>query len=625
MKTNISKRINRIIGNKEHFINVDNAEQKLDQQLNVLKQKAKNEAKNDVTPAKLSSIINNAGTDITKKTQKETEDKINVAVQRSQQKEKDFLSHHKKTAAFIKREKAKISLKEAEINKEINKEVSNISKDISIKERNVEISAKALAENLKKRAGVALNGPIQTTKNIEQDLIKANAKILEAKDYIGDTYKRYLVKKKRPDVILIGEIALVGLFIIVVLKLIPKLSSAKGPKYSLQSLLKASKLPIGQLTVAETNDTQTELLATETYKKYFELDPWSDENTGKDIVNFVNLIWPIVDIILRYVVPPLLLGYIIWFCIVYWPYVYAALVGWYKMIIAYGTDLLQGKFGCKWYIKMATGWSCTDVNFSDYFDPWKVRYIDIPVYYERLKYIRKYLWVKRAYYEVPYRKYIIRPSHIYKTKYRFAKMLYTTRAFDVLLKTMLGIDRAIVQMPRDSLLDLLKDKEDVLPALFIKVKQAKAQINNKKYPSINPHGETCMCPPSKGPLSQLRKLKGGITKMVDNVNKIYARYTSKIKSEKTRLSQEETRLSQEKTKLETVDHNAINELEEGFSTILHHRKANSIDIVSIMVILFIFIIGMVLFFKYNTNSLTFKNAQKYYYIGVILLVLFILL
>jgi hypothetical protein len=134
-----------------------------------------------------------------------------------------------------------------------------------------------------------------------------------------------------------------------------------------------------------------------------------------------------------------------------------------------------------------------------------------------------------------------------------------------------------------------------------------------------------MCPPSKGPLSQLRKLKGGITKMVDNVNKIYARYTSKIKSEKTRLSQEETRLSQEKTKLETVDHNAINELEEGFSTILHHRKANSIDIVSIMVILFIFIIGMVLFFKYNTNSLTFKNAQKYYYIGVILLVLFILL
>ena len=554
---------------------------------------------------------------------------------------KEFSKHFKKKPStihkniFIEHEKAaiknKINIKEADLKKKINIKEADLKKKINIKEQHAKTATKLLGQKIKTHAETTLDVPIQKSKIAAKKIIIANAKINSAKDYTGDTYKRYLVKQTRPDVVLIGEIFLVGLFIAAACNIIPKISSAKGPKYSLEMLLKASKLPIGQLTVAETNDTQTELLATETFKKYFEFDPFSDENSGKDVVNFVNLMWPLITLIIRVVIPPLLLGYIIWFVVVYWTYVYAAIKGWFKMMIEYGSDMMQGKFGCKWYIKMATGWGCNDVNYADYYDPWKVKYIDIPIYYERMKYIRKFLWVKRAYYEVPYRKYIIRPKHIYKTKYRFAKMLYTTRAFDVLLKTMLGVDRALVQMPRDRLLDLLKGKEYLMPALFAKVKQAKSQINNKKYPSINSKGKPCMCPASHGPLSKLKKIQGDAVQMADKVNKIYSKYTTKLHDETKQIQSEsaaiKAKASELKAKAAEVK-NAANDIDnlEGFGNLFCINNNNNNNIIAIIILaVFAFSIIFGLFIMYNNYNITLAKGLKYYYIGVILLVLFILL
>jgi hypothetical protein len=476
-----------------------------------------------------------------------------------------------------------------------------------------------MGETLIKNEGIKLKSKLPSMNEVENDALIAAAKINNIKGGITNKYQQYLSTKTRPDIVLISELVILGVFIAVALKVIPKLTSANEPRYSVQSLIKASNMPIGKLSVAETNNVQTELLAISNFKKYFASDPFSDENSGKNVINFVNLIWPLLAFALQWIIPPFIFGYIIWFIVVYWQYVFAAFKGWLKMMFAYATDLFEGKFGCKWYVAMATGWGCNDVNFADYYDPWKNTYIDIPVYYERMKYIRKFLWVKRAYYEVPYRKYIIRPKHIYYNKYRFAKMLYTTRAVDVLLLKLLGIDRAIVQMPRDALLDLLKDKEDVVPILYAKVKQAKSQVDNKNYPSINKKGKPCMCPASKGPLSQIKKVKGTAVKMSDKVSKIYSRYNNAIKTEEAKLQKSAT----DKTDMINKADSVIKELDsEGFENMATCRMKNDIDLNSILFIIIFAIITIILIFIYDNNK---SNRIKYYYIGVILLVLFILL
>lgn len=467
----------------------------------------------------------------------------------------------------------------------ISKKIDNLIKCYYAKNEHINNTKENFEAGITRITKEGINKITDISKQAVSGIVEAQDQLLNAKGIIQNTVKRYTLNSSRPDMVLIVEIVCIILFLLIGLKIIPMLTSSNNPNFSIAGLMKATQMKVGDLSVAETNATQTELLAIDKYQEYFAFDPFSDDNSGKKIVDFVNLIWPVIDIILRYTVPPFILGYIIWFIIVYWPYVYAALKGWFKMIIAYGTDLLQGKFGCKWYIKMATGWHCEDVNFSDYFDPWKVRYIDIPMYYERMKYIRKYLWVKRAYYEVPYRKYIIRPRHIYKTKYRFTKMLYTHRAFDVLLKKLLNVNRLLVELPRDRLLDLLKDAKPILPSLYIKLRQAQSQIDGKKYPGVDKNGKMCMCPANNKIASKIQTIKGPVSSVANKINKIYSKYTTSSNT-------------------------------ESFTN--NNNKYNYIIISILISILILFVATQKTYLKILNKYI------KHYYVGMILLVLFIL-
>ena len=384
----------------------------------------------------------------------------------------------------------------------------------------------------------------------------------------------------RPDIALLVELVAFAVFIIIGFKVLPFITPVKNPGFTEDEYKKASDKPTTEFSISELANVQLEIKSMEDFQKHFEFKPHSPDNMG--LIELIKscVIIPVLGFIIIFIVPPFICAYILWFIITYWPYVFAAVIGWIKMLYSYFTDLLQGNFGCKWYIKMATGWGCYDVNFMDYFNQWKSVYIDQPVYYERLKYIRKYLWVKRMYYEIPYRKYIVLPTHKYKTKLEYAKKLYINRAFEVLLKKLLFVNKYVYEMPRDYVLDNLRHKEKKAAALFGKIQQTKSQINGKKYMAVDKDGKQCMCPAKIGPLSKLKKIVDtDILKVVDKVNKIHDRYN--------------------------------NDESEGFTSMNMNNDNNTSSYLMylFLALLLLFIIG----------NLTLKNFTKYCYHNIIII------
>ena len=184
------------------------------------------------------------------------------------------------------------------------------------------------------------------------------------------------------------------------------------------------------------------------------------------------------------------------------------------------------------------------------------------------------------YYEIPYRKYIVLPTHKYKTKLEYAKKLYINRAFEVLLKKLLFVNKYVYEMPRDYVLDNLRHKEKKAAALFGKIQQTKSQINGKKYMAVDKDGKQCMCPAKIGPLSKLKKIVDtDILKVVDKVNKIHDRYN--------------------------------NDESEGFTSMNMNNDNNTSSYLMylFLALLLLFIIG----------NLTLKNFTKYCYHNIIII------
>ena len=84
------------------------------------------------------------------------------------------------------------------------------------------------------------------------------------------------------------------------------------------------------------------------------------------------------------------------------------------MLYNYGTSLIEGKLGCKWYISMVTGWHCRSPSFGEYFEGWMRQYVSSPAYHEKLQYVSKYYTTKDKYYTEPKLKYFDK----YKTLYQ---------------------------------------------------------------------------------------------------------------------------------------------------------------------------------------------------------------
>lgn len=349
------------------------------------------------------------------------------------------------------------------------------------------------------------------------------------KQKITGSYFNMPWRSKRPDVTLLVEILLAIIFIVLLYKVWPYMTGSVKPTFSKEQFLKATKMSPSAFSVAEVAKVNLEVKAFQDYADYFRAKPFSPANSGVVDLMVANAVYPIFLIFVQYFIPPFVIAYIMWFIVRFWPYVKSALWGLFVSMYGYFTSLIQGKLGCKWYIRMVTGWGCDTPDFSMYFNIWRIQYVDRPIYMERLSYIKKYYEARKIYYEIPYRKYITIPVDRYRVKAEFAKKIYVDRSVEVFLKKLRDMYPQWYMMPRDELYQWLLGSNKNLAGMYAKMRQAKRQVSGQSYPSITPSGKVCACPATDTPISLIKKgiqenkeqVADDLQSLVDVTNSVY--------------------------------------------------------------------------------------------------------
>ena len=242
-------------------------------------------------------------------------------------------------------------------------------------------------------------------------------------------------KSKRPDLIFFRNVLVFLAAVVIVYYTLPRLSGSANLGFSKDQFTKATKLPQTSFNIEELAKVNLEVKAFTDHKKFFDdggaYDP---ANAGIHEISRTSVALPMLIFFLQFVVPPLAIGYIVWFIITYWRYVIAALWGFFETMYSYFTTLIQGRLGCKWYIRWVTKWKCRSPVFSEYIAQWRRKYIDGPVYAEKIKYINQYYAAKEKYITKPYKKYIDDPIKRRTINAEYAKRIATDRTVEVILK-----------------------------------------------------------------------------------------------------------------------------------------------------------------------------------------------
>ena len=360
-----------------------------------------------------------------------------------------------------------------------------------------------------------------------------NRSYSKIKKKLNRAKKSYLTmpwRMERPDFTFLIEIFLVVVFIIVVYNVFPMLSNTPPAKYSSDQLERALSAPRSSYSIEQLAKINMEVNSLNTWKEYFSKDdPFSEMNSGIMDLNRANALMPYVMFAIQYIIPPFVIAYIIWFIIKFWRYVIDAVWGWCLMLWAFTNKVISCKLGCKWYIRMVTSWSCCNPSFSTYFNAWRRKYIDRPIYLEKLKYMKKYYWAKKNYYEIPYRQYIELPYARTKVKAKFAKKIYVDRSTEVFLKKLKRYYRDFIKRPKNEFYSWLAGNNRHLATMYAKAKVAKAQLQGKPYKSVTPTGKSCSCGPSDTPVSKLTDsianetgdVKKDLQTMIDTTNATY--------------------------------------------------------------------------------------------------------
>lgn len=382
--------------------------------------------------------------------------------------------------------------------------------------------AKKIASELKDSGKRGLADIKNIKKSSEQRFTKA-------KEDLKQSYVNMKWRRKRPDMTLLIEITLVIALAVVLYYVWPYLTSAVKPGFSHAQFMKATKMPHTAFNVEEMAKVNLEVKSLTDYANFFKSNPYSSANTGVRDLLVTAAVLPFIAFFIQFVLPPFVIAYVIWFIVRFWPYVSRALWAWFLEMYDYFTSMIQGKLGCKWYIRMVTGWGCNRPNFYTYFNRWRRNYVDRPIYYEKMKYVQKYQWAKDEYYVKPYRKYITLPYRRYKVKAQYAKALYIDRAIEVFLKKLRDMYPQYYSMPRDEFYRWLLGNNKNLAATYAKAMQAKAQIEGRSYRSVTEQGDQCTCPGTKTPVKHIKKqlkkqaseAKGDVDSLIEITNKVY--------------------------------------------------------------------------------------------------------
>jgi hypothetical protein len=287
--------------------------------------------------------------------------------------------------------------------------------------------------------------PLQTPEEQAEGKEKITTKIYEKYEILEEDRRLY------PDIELLIEIGTVACVLLLLYFIWPYFTANNSFIFSKEQFEEAKKLPSSAYTLKEKELIDTELKALEDYYKYFEDTgvPYSLKAQGiQDLARGVIFL-PIVAFVGGFVIPPFILLYIMWFVIKYWKMVLEAVWGWFLMLYEYGTTLIEGKLGCKWYIKMVTDWKCKSPIFSEYYDMWLFQYIDIPAYHEKVAYVTKYNQTKDKYYSKNKLQYFDKYKEQGEVDLTYLKQTMVNRAGEGFLKKLGSVKKFLFDDPID--------------------------------------------------------------------------------------------------------------------------------------------------------------------------------
>jgi hypothetical protein len=326
---------------------------------------------------------------------------------------------------------------------------------------------------------------------------------------IRELYLKQDIRKYRPDLTFLVEVMMLVALAILMYYVIPYISGTAKVNFSGAQMARAQSATNGSFGIGDVAKVEMEVSSYKNYQDYFKSNPVSGDNTGLHDIMITSAMAPLAMFFLTYVVPPFVIAYILWFIVKFWKYVISALWGWFLAMYEYFTTLIQGKLGCKWYIRMVTGWKCRTVAFSDVIEKWRTKYVDIPVYYEKLKYVKQFLAVKEQYVDRPINRYITFPAEKYGVYADYAKKLYLERPLDELI-------RRIKDTPNESDIATIvigsKDDNDIV-------------WENPTNPDEMPVSEM---PVSEMPVSEMPVSEMPVSEMPVNKNSLIIKYIAII-------------------------------------------------------------------------------------------------
>ncbi len=395
-----------------------------------------------------------------------------------------------------------------------------LSDNVKKKLNDVEIDTEKFINETKKK----INENVQNNiKKLEENKKKIDNKILERKKSIERTIIRpYKAGKNRNKAIMfvidICILIALGLFTYKMYPFIKQYLNKES--YDEKQFNEAKKLPESAFSKEELRKVQEFRKSYQDWLDYYKQESaFSDSNLGKFEIQMGNLLRSPFLLIIQYVVPYIIVAYIIWFIIKYIKYVIAAIWGFFIACYQYVTRKITCTLAQKWYIRLITGWSRCSPSFSGYLQSWQNNYINRPIAEERISYLRG-IEVARQQYQLKYGgfspyKYGFNILSGWLDWLKNLKLVYIDLPLNELYLQIIDFHPNYVVRPYTMFGEDVSKKTD--------------KIKGDAYPSKTKKGKVCKCPPRKTLYKKLNNYLTDIPKKATQLSDIAATTKRKVK------------------------------------------------------------------------------------------------
>jgi hypothetical protein len=316
---------------------------------------------------------------------------------------------------------------------------------------------------------------------------RIQAKIEEKKKYINkniiDPHRER--RKKNAATMLYVDISLSIVVCIFLYKLYPFLKRfMHTTNYTQEQLDNATKLPEDAYSKEDLRKVEEFRNSFVDWLEYYKTeDAFSETNVGTPEIRRGNDLREPFKFMIQYVIPYVILAYIVWFIVKYIKYVIAAIWGFFVTVYQFVTKKITCKLGEKWYIRMATGWSKCHPQFGEYVDRWKNQYIVRPIAEERINYLRAVQTARTSY------------NTNFGNRSPFTlSMDWFFGWFNMFWDWLYNLKRIFFDLPLEELyLQLIQFH----PTYVVKPYEISPKHRGDPYPSKTKRGKICKCPPKK--------------------------------------------------------------------------------------------------------------------------------